>query len=63
MISIDNMMKMVKRRESFSKMQPKCPQCETKQVQLCDWSTDIGKFKCRHCKYIFDISLPEAPTL
>lgn len=48
---------MVERREKFSKMQVSCPECHTKQVQLCDWSTDTGKFKCRHCKHKFTVSL------
>lgn len=57
MLDHESMMEMVSRREKFSRMQPSCPSCETKQVQLCDWSTNDGKFKCRHCKHDFVISI------
>lgn len=35
------------------KLQPECPVCGTKQVQLLNWYTQPVLYKCRHCKKEF----------
>ncbi|QBQ72397.1 hypothetical protein CPT_MTx_091 [Serratia phage MTx] len=54
-IIYDKMMELVNRREKACKIQPACPQCSTKQVQIIDWYTSKVKFKCRHCKCRFEL--------
>lgn len=54
-IIYDKMMELVNRREKACKIQPACPQCSTKQVQIIDWYTAKVKFKCRHCKCRFEL--------
>ncbi|QEG09466.1 hypothetical protein CPT_MyoSmar_017 [Serratia phage MyoSmar] len=54
-IIYDKMMELVNRREKACKIQPACPQCSTKQVQIIDWYTAKVKFKCRQCKCRFEL--------
>ena len=35
-------------------LQPACPNCMTKQVQLISHSKADATFKCRHCNHKFD---------
>lgn len=51
------MMEMVERRESACKQVKPCPKCDSIQVQLVNWDTDILKMKCRSCKHKFERTL------
>ncbi|ARW57509.1 hypothetical protein FDI23_gp086 [Serratia phage CHI14] len=50
-------MEMVDRRENACKQVSPCPECDSMQVQLVDWRTDVLKMKCRHCKHKFEKEL------
>lgn len=51
---------MVERRERASRQMKPCPECGSVQVQLVDWTTDILRHKCRHCKHKFTRQLEPA---
>lgn len=34
-----------------------CPECKSGQVQLVAWFSQPCKFKCRHCKHKFEVSV------
>lgn len=51
------MMEMVERRETACKQVKPCPKCNSIQVQLVNWDTDILKMKCRSCKHKFEKTL------
>ena len=53
----ESVLEMADRREDAAKQISPCPECGTIQVQLVDWSTDILKMKCRHCKHKFEKKL------
>ena len=55
--SLRRMMEMVNRREAASKQMKPCPKCDTMQVQLVNWQTDILQMKCRQCKHKFERKL------
>ena len=56
-IDWDACLEMVDRRERAARNVVPCPECGTNQVQMTDWTTDILKMKCRHCKHRFERKL------
>ncbi|AHJ86936.1 hypothetical protein STP4a_081 [Salmonella phage STP4-a] len=52
-------LEMADRRERSMKQVTPCPKCETNQVQLVDWHTEVLKMKCRKCKHKFTKVLNE----
>ncbi|WKW88145.1 hypothetical protein pzkkv19_1 [Klebsiella phage pzk-kv19] len=47
------MLEMADRREAAAKQVVPCEKCNSMQVQLVDWRTNILKMKCRTCKHKF----------
>jgi len=52
---LEEMLKVVYRRDELSNHMPKCPSCRTLQVQLVGY-VDVhpAQWKCRHCKFEFE---------
>ena len=46
-------LKLADRREHLGRNMPRCPKCDTKQVQLVSYSAAHAEWKCRHCKNYF----------
>lgn len=42
-------------RARAMKPAPRCPLCDTAQVQLRDWSVNPTEWRCRHCRHEFFI--------
>ncbi|WP_415913237.1 hypothetical protein [Neptuniibacter sp. QD37_11] len=38
------------KRVTLCKNPPRCPECDTPQVQLVEWINPV-EWKCRHCKH------------
>lgn len=61
-IDINKVFELANRREAAAKQYTPCPKCGTMQVQLVDWSTDLLKMKCRHCKHKFEKAFRPTPV-
>jgi len=42
------------KRAVFAKMRPRCPHCDSEQVQLVAWFNN-GEFRCRRCRFSFSV--------
>jgi DNA-directed RNA polymerase subunit RPC12/RpoP len=49
---------MVQRRHRASEQKIVCPECGTRQVQLCRWYSPVCHFRCRECgkRFTADVS-------
>lgn len=47
-------MESVERRNKLSKNPPRCPMCETRQVQLLEWEA-LVTWRCRHCRHEWSV--------
>ncbi|QQM14449.1 hypothetical protein [Klebsiella phage vB_KpnM_17-11] len=52
-INWNDVLEMADRREAAAKQVVPCEKCNSMQVQLVDWRTNILKMKCRTCKHKF----------
>ena len=56
-INWNDVLEMADRREAAAKQVVPCEKCNSMQVQLVDWRTNILKMKCRTCKHKFERTL------
>ena len=43
-------------RVTYDALQPSCPKCRTKQVQLCAWNAHKSRWMCRECRFKFRLA-------
>lgn len=50
---VERALLLANRRETLSRLAPRCPACATEQVQLVDYFVAPSEWRCRKCRHRF----------